>query len=130
MGIAQGSGVNGGRSSPSLRRESAELKKTIMKSTGLFVLLAVSSLQAQIHSLNTNLTSREQSIVAAVRPEAAPRFNGARLIGIHPQTPFLHSLAVSGARPITFAVDHLPAGLKLDPKSGIITGSLAAGDYT
>jgi hypothetical protein len=102
-----------------------------MKFLPLFLLwLTADFLNAQILSPNTNLTTREQQIIAAVQAGAAPRFNGAHIIGIRPGTPFLHSLAATGARPITFSAEKLPAGLSLDAKTGIITGSLArAGEY-
>ncbi len=86
---------------------------------------------AQIASPNTNLTAREEQIIDAAMAGAAPQFNGAGIVGIRPGTPFLHSLAVTGARPMAFSAKNLPAGLSLDPNTGIITGSLAkAGEYT
>jgi hypothetical protein len=42
----------------------------------------------------------------------------------------IYSLAVSGQQPVSFSARHLPRGLKLDPQSGIISGSLKkAGEY-
>src|SRR5208282_4961117 len=42
----------------------------------------------------------------------------------------IHSLAVTGVRPIAFSAKNVPASLTLDPNNGIITGSLAkAGEY-
>jgi hypothetical protein len=94
------------------------------------LLLAAQPLCAQIVSPNTNLDAREEQIIAAARSDAAPHFNGARVIGIRPGTPFLYSLAVTGARPMTFSVGRLPAGLKLDATTGIISGTLATpGNY-
>jgi len=95
-------------------------------------LLAGRSLSAaEIVSPDTNLTAREEQIIAAAKAGAAPQFSGARIVGIRPGTPFIHSLAVTGARPIAFSAKKLPAGLTLDPKTGIITGSLkGAGEYT
>jgi alpha-galactosidase len=98
-----------------------------MKPIGLLLSLSLAgSLQAQIVSPNTNLNAREEAIIAAAKPGAAPRFNGPRLLGIRPRTPFLHSLAVSGAGPMMWKVEDLPAGLKFDPKSGIISGTLTS----
>lgn len=73
---------------------------------------------------DTNLTPREQQIVAAATPPAAPRFHGPRIIGIRPNTPFLFCLAVTGDPPPRFSATHLPDGLVLDPRTGIITGTL------
>jgi len=79
---------------------------------------------------DTNFSAREEQIIAAARPEAAPRFNGALTVGIRPGTPLIHSLAASGKRPMTFAAENLPPGLSIDPKTGIITGTIpAAGEY-
>ncbi|HUA38177.1 MAG TPA: putative Ig domain-containing protein [Candidatus Sulfopaludibacter sp.] len=87
-------------------------------------------LSAQIISPDTNLTAREQQIIAAAQPAAAPQFNGPRVAGIRPGTPLVFSLAVTGQHPIAFLAESLPAGLKLDSHTGIITGSLKkAGDY-
>lgn len=93
--------------------------------------LTTSLVHAEIVSPNTNLTAREMQIVAAAKAEAAPRFNGARVIGIRPRTPFLHTLSVSGARPIRFSVARLPSGLKLDRLGGTITGMVSPpGEYS
>jgi len=92
-----------------------------------WLLLPASLLPAAISPPVTPLTGPEQQIVAAAKLDAhaAPRFNGARVVGVYPNTPLIHSLAVSGERPITFAAENLPAGLKLDSQSGVISGSLA-----
>jgi hypothetical protein len=91
----------------------------------LLLVAVTTTVRGAIVSPNTNLTTREKQIIAASKSDAAPRFNGARLIGIQPRTPFLHSLAVTGARPLTLAVESLPAGLQFDAKNGILSGALA-----
>jgi len=63
-------------------------------------------------------------VSVAVFATTAPEFNGAKIIGLRPGTPLVYSLAVSGERPMTFSAKHLPAGLSLDPQTGIITGVL------
>ncbi len=103
-----------------------------MKFIGIvFVLLAgVGALPAGIISPDTNLTAREEQIIVAAKADAAPRFNGAHIIGIYTGTPLICSLAVSGERPVSFSAEDLPLGLKLDPHSGIISGSLEkAGEH-
>ena len=81
-------------------------------------------------SPDSDLTAREQEIVAAAQSAAAPEFHNARVVGIEPNTPFLLSLAVSGEQPINFSAKHLPGGLTLDRKTGIITGTLSRpGEY-
>jgi hypothetical protein len=96
-----------------------------------WLFLTTGCLYAKNVPLNTNLTVREEQIIAATKADAAPGFNGARIVGIRPGTPFLHSLAVTGTRPVTFSAKKLPDGLSLDPNTGIITGTLnRAGEYT
>lgn len=60
-----------------------------------------------------------------------PRVNGPSIFGVRPGAPFLYAIPATGKRPLTFAVDDLPAGLKLDPATGHITGKLSKkGEYT
>ena len=95
------------------------------KYLGLLALVAAANiLSAQTVPLNTSLPTREEQIVAASAIGATPQFNGARVVGIYPGTPLVYSLAVSGERPMAFSVKNLPAGLKLDSQTGIITGML------
>ena len=54
----------------------------------------------------------------------APRLNSPRVTGATPGRPFLFRIPASGKGPLTFAVKNLPAGLKLDTQTGIITGAL------
>jgi alpha-galactosidase len=69
-------------------------------------------------------------VPALLGQEAAPSFNGARVVGIRPGTPFLYTVAATGQGPMEFSASKLPRSLKLDPETGIISGSLVkAGDY-
>lgn len=82
-------------------------------------------------SPDTNLTLREQQIVAAAMPATVPQFHGAQVVGVYPGTPFLFSLAASGHSPLRFSARQLPPGLSLDPQTGIITGMLKkSGQYS
>ena len=61
---------------------------------------------------------------------AKVRINGADVFGERPGKPFLFKIPATGQQPITYKVDGLPAGLKLDAKTGIITGVVNdRGDY-
>jgi alpha-galactosidase len=53
---------------------------------------------------------------------ASPRINGPRVYGARAGRPFLFAIAASGERPMTFSARPLPAGLTLDPQTGIISG--------
>jgi len=59
-----------------------------------------------------------------------PRINGANVYGQRPGSPFLYTIPATGVRPMTFGAAGLPAGLTLDPQTGIISGVAAtAGEY-
>ncbi|MEY2430242.1 MAG: alpha-galactosidase [Verrucomicrobiota bacterium] len=58
------------------------------------------------------------------KPPLAPRINGPAIFGVRPGHPFFYHLPATGARPLTFAADHLPEGLRLDPETGEVTGVL------
>lgn len=63
-------------------------------------------------------------------PPETPRINGPKIFGVRPGNPFLYQIPATGIRPMEFSVDGLPEGLKLDPKTGQITGTLSkAGEY-
>lgn len=64
------------------------------------------------------------------KPAATPRINGPKIFGVRPGSPLLYSIPATGKRPMTFAVDGLPAGLTLDATTGRITGALPLpGEY-
>ncbi|MGH7994742.1 MAG: putative Ig domain-containing protein [Opitutaceae bacterium] len=93
---------------------------------------AALSLSGEVVSPDTHLTAREKQIVAAATTDAdgVPRFNGARIVGVYPNTPLIYSLAVSGKRPVRFSAEDLPRGLALNPQTGVIAGSLTGpGEY-
>ncbi|MEI6519063.1 MAG: putative Ig domain-containing protein [bacterium] len=58
-------------------------------------------------------------------PLKTPRLNGARVVGVRSGSPFLHALAATGDRPMTFSAIGLPTGLRLDSVTGIITGTVS-----
>jgi len=64
------------------------------------------------------------------KPPETPRINGPSVFGVRPEHPFLYHIPATGERPITFSVEKLPSGLKLDSKAGQITGALKKnGEY-
>jgi alpha-galactosidase len=67
--------------------------------------------------------------IAASRT-AAPRLNSPRITGATPGRPFMFLIPASGDEPLTFTAKNLPAGLTLDAKTGLVTGSLAQAGRT
>jgi alpha-galactosidase len=61
---------------------------------------------------------------------AKPRINNPHVVGTTPGRPFLFLIPATGRGPLEFSAKKLPAGLTLDAKTGIISGSLKkAGEY-
>jgi alpha-galactosidase len=73
----------------------------------------------------------ERREILTPKPGPEPRINGPKVYGARPGRPFLYRIPCTGQRPVTFSAAGLPASLKLDPASGIISGAApgAAGEY-
>jgi alpha-galactosidase len=61
---------------------------------------------------------------------AAPMINFPRITGATPGRPFLFRIPASGDGELTFSATNLPAGLTLDSKTGILSGSLRSAART
>jgi alpha-galactosidase len=73
----------------------------------------------------------DEPVILTPAPGPAPTITGARIYGQRPGRPFLFTITATGDRPMTFGADGLPAGLKLDEKTGQITGSVNdPGEFT
>jgi alpha-galactosidase len=73
----------------------------------------------------------EEAVILTPPAPAAPRITGARVFGVRPGSPFFFNVPATGERPLRFAADGLPEGLKLDNSTGRITGVLTKpGAYT
>jgi alpha-galactosidase len=73
----------------------------------------------------TNNLPPEPAVILTPNPPRTPRINGARIFGVRPGSPFLFTIPATGERPMSFAVERLPAGLSVDAQTGQITGALA-----
>lgn len=58
------------------------------------------------------------------RVSPLPKINSATVFGVRPGSPFQFVIAASGERPMRFSADGLPAGLKINAETGLITGKL------
>ena len=72
----------------------------------------------------------EKAVILTPKPGPAPRLNGPKVYGCRPGHPFLYRIPCTGERPLQFTANPLPASLKLDVQTGIITGTVPAkGEY-
>ncbi len=73
----------------------------------------------------------EEKVILTPPAERAPRIHGPRVTGLRPGSPFLFRIPCTGQRPITFSAVGLPAGITLDPATGILRGATkAAGPHS
>ena len=80
--------------------------------------------------LETMSAPPEPAIILTPTAPRTPEIHGAKVFGVRPGSPFLFTIPATGDRPMTFAADDLPEGLKLDANTGIITGRLdKKGEY-
>lgn len=79
---------------------------------------------------SAQVTDLSQYILTPHAPET-PRINGAKVFGVRPGSKFLFTIPATGKHPMTFSAVGLPKGLKLDSKTGQITGTVKkAGTYS
>ena len=95
-----------------------------MKLRLLFVLMLAAV--SQLRAADTNAPARLAPYILTPAAPATPRINGANVFGVRPGSPFLFTIPATGDRPMKFSADNLPRGLKLDSKTGRITGQLKA----
>ena len=62
--------------------------------------------------------------IAAPTTSPQPAIQGARVTGATPGRPFLFRIPATGQPPLQFSAKELPAGLALDPATGIISGKI------
>jgi alpha-galactosidase len=72
----------------------------------------------------------EPAVILTPQSGPEPEIHSPKIYGCRPGHPFLYTIAATGNRPMKFAAKGLPRGLKLDSKTGIITGVVATrGEY-
>lgn len=82
-------------------------------------------------ALKAQISSSDSLVILTPKPGPSPRINGVKVFGVRPGHPIVFTIPVTGDRPIEFSADDLPAGVKLDKRTGRLSGSIAApGTYT
>ena len=64
-----------------------------------------------------------KAVIAKRNPHEL-RINGPRVVGATPGRPFVFKIPATGQPPLSFSARHLPVGLSLDSKTGIVTGAV------
>ena len=68
------------------------------------------------------IPNEDEKYILTPAPGKKPRINSAKIFGAMPGNPVLYTIAATGERPLLFSATPLPKGLKLDTKTGIISG--------
>ena len=59
-----------------------------------------------------------------------PRYNGPLVYGVRTGSPVILRMAFSGEKPMTYSIKNMPEGLKVDSKTGVISGNVnKTGNY-
>ena len=66
----------------------------------------------------------------AGRASDRPSLNGASVFAARPNHPFLYRIPATGSRPMQFSAMGLPPGLKVDSRTGMITGTVKSAGST
>lgn len=71
-----------------------------------------------------------KSAILTPKESEKPQINGPKVFGVRPGHPIVFTIPASGKRPMTFSATNLPAGVKLNSSTGMISGSVTkTGDY-
>jgi len=65
---------------------------------------------------------KEERVILTPAPGPEPQINGPAVYGCRPGRPFLYRIPCTGTRPMVFAAANLPGSIRLDEKTGILTG--------
>jgi len=75
-------------------------------------------------SLPKHVTNSDEKYILTPASKETPKINSPKIFGAAPGHPFLYTIAATGNRTIRFSAEKLPAGLVLNPETGIITGKI------
>ena len=65
----------------------------------------------------------EQLGILTPKPGPEPKLTGPTIFGVRPGHPVLFKVTATGVRPMTFAAKGLPAGVTIDPATGLLAGT-------
>lgn len=106
------------------------MRKISFLLTGALAILASATASAQSEPSDEVKVPDYSGYILTPEAPHTPRINGAKIYGARPGSDFLYKVAATGDRPMTFSAENLPKGLKIDSRTGVITGKVKkAGTY-
>lgn len=91
-----------------------------MKIKGTIAMMACVAVAACSQTAMAQDTLAKYILTPKEKP--TPQINGAHVFGVRPGHPVVFTVAATGTRPMVFSARGLPAGLKLDSKTGQLSG--------
>jgi len=88
------------------------------------IVIGLTAANAQQPTNAPSAHAAELPQIASSQPALQPCINGPRIVGATPGKPFELLIPTTGEGPLRFFARGLPAGLTLNPTTGIITGSV------
>src|ERR1700741_4940942 len=63
-------------------------------------------------------------MILTPKPGPLPRINGPKVFGVRPGHPIIFTIPASGNKPMVFSADKLPKGMRLEAKTGRLSGAI------
>lgn len=100
------------------------MKKSFIRFAGFFAVSVLAAISQPALAQSVSKVDTLDAYILTPPAPAMPHINGPAIFGVRPGHPFLYHIPATGDRPIKFSVDGLPAGLKVNSKTGQINGLL------
>src|SRR5579859_7589667 len=85
---------------------------------------------SRISVQDSSHTAQIPAQILTPKPGPVPRINGPKVWGVRPGHPVFFTIPATGTRPLTFSIDKLPSGVRLDASTGRLSGSIGKpGEY-
>ncbi|HEV8286472.1 MAG TPA: glycoside hydrolase family 27 protein [Chitinophagaceae bacterium] len=94
-----------------------------------FILVSL-TLACSFFNEHLNAQDTLSKYILTPKPGPEPHINGPKAFGVRPGHPIIFKIPVSGVKPITYEIENLPTGVKLDKNTGQLSGSIdKPGEY-
>lgn len=97
-----------------------------MRITRILLLLLLTSPLA----LQVSAQAPDSAYILTPKQGTEPHINGPSVLGVRPGHPVVYTIPATGIRPMRFSAKHLPKGIKVNKRTGQISGRIdKPGDY-